>query len=60
MANAKAAEFDPAEPGVVDSLREVGDRYVITEESHELQDCGVVVIALIRRFRKREKMTTLR
>ena len=46
VANAKAAEFDPAEPGVVDFLREVGDRYVITEESYELQDCGVVVIAV--------------
>ncbi len=46
VANAKAAEFDPAEPGVVDFLNEVGDRYVITEESHELRDCDVVIIAV--------------
>ena len=46
VANAKAAEFDPAEPGVVDFLKDVGDRYVITLESHELQDCDVVLIAV--------------
>lgn len=42
----RAAEFDPAEPGVIDFLSRVDDRYVITGDTQALQDCDVVLIAV--------------
>lgn len=46
VAEIKAAQFDPAEPGVVDFLDRVDDRYVVTGDTHALQDCDIVLIAV--------------
>lgn len=46
VAEIEAADFDSAEPEVVDFLSQVDGRYVITNDSRALRDCDVVLIAV--------------
>ena len=46
VAKIRAADFDPAEPGVIDFLSCVDSRFIVTNDLHALRDCDLVVVAV--------------